>query len=339
MNFRGFRRSAVAAALLGLILPRASVAAQSCPATITSCGCTIDAPGRYTVGALLIGSAGADCIAITSHHVALDLQGNPIAGPGAPDDVSSSGIHAKLSAHHVTIRGSGAAISGFGFGLEIEASHVTAKNFTTTDDDLDGVVLDGAHYGHIADFRTGNNADLGVVLEGGSQNNVEGVEANNNGHDGILFSSSVFCIASPFPNSCACVLVRDGYENALARVEANNNGHDGIAVTGASRNRIANFTADSNGSDGVSASQVFCPPSCICTPRSRPARHNSIENGEASSNGTYGIGMDQGSRRTRVTGNTTSANGTEDLFDFNPDCDHDRWKDNTFATSNRGCIH
>jgi len=253
----------------------------------------------------------ADCIAITSHHVALDLQGNPITGPGAPENFRS-GIHVKRHAHHVTIEGDGAAISRFASGIEIDGANVTARNLSA-DDNSTGVLIVGS----ISGTHTCDCGLFPLCPPPASHNSIEKGEASNNGTRGVLVSG--------------------GSENTVERVEANNNGYAGICVFLGNRNRIANFTADSNGCYGVDVSHLFCPEQ-QCIPPLPPAKHNSIEKGEASNNGAYGIDLARGSHRTRVTGNTTSANGTDDLFDVNSHCDHDQWKGNTFATSNQGCI-
>ena len=307
-----FRSTAIAAALVVVLSSCTLAAAQSCAATIRSCVCIIDAPGKYSVGAPLVGSSGADCIAITAHHVTLDLQGNPITGPGAPENFRS-GIHVRRHAHHVTIEGDGAAISRFASGIEIDGANVTARNLSA-DDNSTGVLIVGS----ISGTHTCACGLFPLCPPPASHNSIEKGEASNNGTRGVLVSG--------------------GSENTVERVEANNNGYAGICVFLGNRNRIANFTADSNGCYGVDVSHLFCPEQ-QCIPPLPPAKHNSIEKGEASNNGAYGIDLARGSHRTRVTGNTTSANGTDDLFDVNSHCDHDQWKGNTFATSNQACIH
>ena len=54
-----------------------------------------------------------------------------------------------------------------------------------------------------------------------------------------------------------------------------------------------------------------------------------------------GIVVGKDSMDNFLVGNIALGNQTRNLDDenSNPDCDHNKWRDNTFRTSNKSCIH
>jgi Periplasmic copper-binding protein (NosD) len=327
-RFRAYGRL-FAAGLIGFVLlavlTSGYACAQSCPVTITSCGCTIDAPGRYTVAAPLTGASGRDCIVVDTHHVVLDLNGEQISGPG---DFAEIGIHVEPQAHHIRIKGQGAAISGFAAGLEIDKARNVFADHLVTHDNGDGVCLYRTRLVHLSHCRSSSNFNSGAVLSGGSDNTLEDVTATGN-CEGISFDSSSH-------NRIASFSVESNILNGI-RVGKN-------IVFGEEPGCEQHARAGS-GLSGESLATVcvcFGVPSlacveCGCT--GPAAVGNLLTGGRARDNGVYGIELGAGSHSNAAKGNAAIDNSKRDLFDSNLDCDNDRWQRDTFVTSNQDCIH
>lgn len=68
------------------------------------------------------------------------------------------------------------------------------------------------------------------------------------------------------------------------------------------------------------------------------ASHNTLKSNYASNNLADGILLANGTSNV-FNDNTATGNSIRDLYDANPYCDNNNWKDNTFYTSNQVCIH
>ncbi len=101
-------------------------------------------------------------------------------------------------------------------------------------------------------------------------------------------------------------IVLDGSTNSwLDRNVANNTGDfSGISVFSGGGNKLTGNTANGNGIGSLSGSGIYVD-----------------------------------STRNEIVNNTALGNGHFDLFDGNTNCDNNDWLNNTFVTSNQGCIH
>jgi parallel beta-helix repeat protein len=94
-----------------------------------------------------------------------------------------------------------------------------------------------------------------------------------------------------------------------------------ISLVNSSRNLIVDNKADVGGIllDGAS-------------------RHNLIKANTANDGIFVGIGIGRGATENTVIRNTALGNALFDLFDGNPGCDANLWRENEFATANQPCI-
>src|ERR1019366_5163631 len=141
----------------GLANARAGGIPPQCASTITSCGCTIGAPGNYQLGNDLFASQGltlkSGCIDIEGLHINLTVNYN-IFGPGNTSDCSGEqspnrrklqpaspsnsgvGIHVLPSAANVAISNLNHFICGWNYGVESEANNVNVYAVYTDDNNV-----------------------------------------------------------------------------------------------------------------------------------------------------------------------------------------------------------
>ena len=87
-----------------LVLALTTRAAEAaCPTSITKCGCTISAPGTYTITSGFSTVATGTCINITASNVNLTtpVSGFVFFGPGS--NTPTFGIDIEASARNVTV--------------------------------------------------------------------------------------------------------------------------------------------------------------------------------------------------------------------------------------------
>jgi hypothetical protein len=177
----------------------------------------------------------------------------------------------------------------------------------------------------------------GLFIEG-SRASASGFNADAN-QNGLIITSDrgAYTSFDASGNSNDGVLLSAASRNSLSAFTANSNTvGNGVELGGPSnRNSISGFIANSNGGAGVDLHKGNCQRSC--GPANQPNR-NLITGAAVTGNGTYGIVVFDGHRET-ISDSSATSNVTDDLFDTNVGCDHNRWFGNTFTSANRKCIH
>lgn len=135
----------------------------------------------------------------------------------------------------------------------------------------------------------------------------------------------------------AGVLLAKGSDNTLASFTATFNLNLGVWIAGGGKNQVRGALVNSNDNIGV---LIGCSRLGItgrsCSPQSS---WNKITDISANNNTVYGIAIDKGNSRNTVAGVGSQGNGSDDLFDANPDCKTDLWFFNFFTNASQPCIH
>jgi parallel beta helix pectate lyase-like protein len=169
--------------LIAMFAPGSAHATNRTIISLTSCG-VISIAGFYELDADPQAASG-DCLVITVPGVTLNLNGATITGAQ-----TGAGIHVKPKATGIYIEGSGATITGFTYGIEIDALSAFAENFTANANGAAGVFLKNSHQSKIVQFTTSSNGFDGVVVQGGGANVIQSFTAIQNGRYGVWLSSS-----------------------------------------------------------------------------------------------------------------------------------------------------
>ncbi len=246
----------------------------------------------------------ADCLMIDAAGVNLNLAGNSITMPFAN---ASDAIHLTRKAAGATVAGGGATISGsYSDGVVVESGGATLSGIKVSGATV-AIVLDHARDATLSEFQADGNSG-GVLIEGGGHNRLSNFSANSN--------------LTPFGGGSY------GY---------------GVFILGSNDNSLSAFTADSNFYgvviQGVLKSRFLRYGIVACCFPGPPSARNEITGGEATNNIYSGVSLSENSHSNEVTHVVASGNGNEDLFDFNPDCDHDFWSENTFGVASPSCVH
>jgi parallel beta-helix repeat protein len=70
-----------------------------------------------------------------------------------------------------------------------------------------------------------------------------------------------------------------------------------------------------------------------------PASAGNSVRGNVTTNNLIGINVQPEATGNTIIGNYAHENGTDDLFDNNPNCDSNVWRGNDFGTANQPCIN
>jgi hypothetical protein len=337
---------------VGVELPLA-LAQPACPEIITTCGCRILSPGKYTLGnSVASSSTTEDCVDVNSGGVELDLAGFSVTGPLAnplitSDQVTAVGINFERRASNANFDGGGATVSGFSTGVEITGDKANANDFVTTAN-VFGLLLLATHDSRVSNFDANSNVENGVAISLGSHNQLSGFATNSNGDfSGVSLAYTAHNRLTGFTSNSnagdGVTLENVAVHNQLSGFTANSNAFDGVVLMNkADSNQISDFITDSNGSSGLEIMRFvrigcggFGPSDIPCN---APSRRNLVENGDAEDNSVFGIDVDN-TGDEEIIGNTATSNGTYDLFDSHPRCGTDRWHGNIFDTANVPCIH
>ncbi len=142
-------------------------AQAGCGSTITKCGCTITAPGLYSVtpfGAKLDASQGltsnGDCIDIAAKHVTLDLKNATMTGAGSGDGIKIL----RVSDHAAVTR---AFITGWNIGIEVSADHPDIWDIDVEKSAASGIVFNGVTNGNLWLLSSDEGGGAGVLLKDG----------------------------------------------------------------------------------------------------------------------------------------------------------------------------
>jgi len=172
-----FDIAAVVATILALTLTPTGAAAGACAKMFKKCGCTISAPGSYTLINYKPGvpfpppvKSTGTCIDIAASNVVLDgiafveLHGSAwpvdISGPGP--NTPTVGIDIEPSAKNVIVYG-GLTPDGFGQGIRIDGANATVSSMSTSNNNK-GIVVNGAN-ATVYSMSTGSD-NKGIVVNG-----------------------------------------------------------------------------------------------------------------------------------------------------------------------------
>ncbi len=208
------RRFAIPTMLFALLIcftiaANAHTQPVQCTNQITACGCTISAPGNYTVENDLSASQGLTlengCIDITGQSITLQVDQH-LFGPGSSDCRSDKpkknagvGIHVFPTASHVSIF---VPIScGWNYGVESEGSYIswdepaslydnvgilfnnaTSSSCTTcvAEESITGIEIAGGSGNSFSNDTVGLNTQYGIWLNGTQNNTFFGTSAVEN---------------------------------------------------------------------------------------------------------------------------------------------------------------
>ncbi len=288
-----------ASAAVGLARP---AAIQAPPSSITQCGTVINSPGVYDVEQSLTStSTTVDCIQVAAPGVRLIIPENiSLSGPGG-SAVTAAGVKILKSAYGVQMLFVGATIQGFGIGIEVDAS---------------GASISGAPTGGII---TGNAAD-GVLVSDASDVLIESLASEQNGAAGLELSHS------------------SGVTVQGLSMAQSNKGY-GLWVRSSSGNQFFNFDSSENTLSGIFVGESSNSRFGLALTDADSSNDNVFVSSGAVQNGGAGFLIGAGDSRNVVTSSTGQSNANKDAVDQNPNCDHNGWTGNDFATSNATCIH
>lgn len=302
---------------------------NSCPTTITSCGCTVTQSGTFTVTDDLDASQGltkgGNCLEVGADHVILDLQGHAIIGSGA-----GIGILILNSAHDTTVQGTDpsetgqAIVNGWGTGLEDDANNVVIELFRQIGGNTfnphgnagDGVVLRSASGVTVANFNASFNGGTGINVQGGSNDRILNCDSIANSGNGVILASSNV--------------------NTISNCSINGNSGYGVWLDTAHQNQIFTSAINGNGKIGV---LVGCHKEGKCN-GNKGSDLNHLSSTGANGNAGAGITVEEGSSNNQITNMSSAGNGGSfDLIDNNANCDGNLWFNNAFGNASQSCIH
>ena len=298
-------------AVLAMVATLANAQPPKCDTQIIACGCTIGAPGSYTVENTLYASQGLtlknSCIDIEGSNVNLYTNGYDINGPGTVGDCTGGlighkytgvGIHVLPSASHVAIYNSGDGyVCGWNYGVESEGNNVNLNEVYTAYDNV-GLLLNNAAANDVL-YGYAEYDVVGYQIAGGSGNSINGSEA-------VYYSKFGFWVDGSKGN-----ILSDNYAYYSSAKAA--------IYLGCS-------------SSGAVNPQILCP-------KNTPTTGNSIVANYFYEDSGYGIATERGAIDNNYNGNYFySPNTGINIIDGNGNCVYNQYVGDTFATASPSCI-
>ncbi len=292
-----------------------------CTSVITSCGCTIGAPGNYELGNDLYASQGltllSGCIDIEGLHVNLTVNYN-IYGSNAgncfddnggipfgqvrspkkeqPEHPSfvGVGIHVLNTAANVAITNTESTICGWNYGVESDTTNVNIYGVTSTDNNV-GLFLNSATDNSCLHCGLGYNV-TGAQIYGGSGNSIAGGDAAFSSKYGYWIDGSKHNMISG----------NEGFGNGLAGI------YLGCSSTANVKSQIPCTMGTDTG--------------------------NSVIDNGFDENGKYGIAVERESFYNNFDGNEAGSNSKQDIIDGNANCVYNNYLDDNYGTKSPSCI-
>ena len=313
--------------MLALALTPTGAAAGACAKTFKKCGCTISAPGSYTLVNLStfpLKSTGT-CIDITASNVTLNINGPNLGFSGPGTGTPTVGIDIEPSANNVSV--AGLTPNGFGVGVRIDGSNALLY-YVNASGNQRGIVVNG------------KNA---LILASSSYNNeAVGIQINKTATNFVMVASTVYLQGG------VGIELNQVSGAAVVSVVTELNGTVGIWLNGASNNVITGFESDNNGIAGVYLGcnaagpngQASCPSDTpsngnavlgVQFNNSYSTADNSI--GPSFTQQSYGIAVGLGNLHNDFLTIEGDGNTVDDALDENPNCGSNRWLGNIFTTS------
>lgn len=337
MRQRVLALSALLAAMAA-IAPVPACAMNPCTKPITACPCAIQSAGSYTVsGPGLLATPPGDCIHVNVPGVTLDLGSATISSsPSASADI---GIWVLPSAAGAVVKGTlnaPATVTGFTFGVRIDAPSVTIENLVSQSNAVGIRIIGGSAYGSA--LAVHDSSLTGILIRGPAPGPyLTGVSVDNTlGFAGIELN---------------------GVQGAfLSNLTVTTSGTYGVWLLSSSRNVIANFSVSRNTNAGIYLgcfrSGGILGKACTIVPPPPPSNGNiltsvidpSTADGPSQPDQAYGVAIASGNVGNRIVGIEGSNNGNGsfgfDALDGNPNCGSNVWTGNQFAiVSPSACIH
>lgn len=285
-----------------------------CSNQITACGCTIGAPGNYTVENDLYASDGltgkSGCIDIEGQNINLYIYYYNVIGPGSdskcdtdiPHLNSGVGIHVLPSASNVAIYDD-EYVCGWNYGVESE----------------------------------GNNVNLYEVYP--YYNNV-GLLLNHATNNDCLYCAADYNVTG--------VQISGGSGNSINNSTTFQNSQYGYWVDGSKENTLSN---NFSYNDKTAAFYLGCSskgqvnPTILCS-KQTPTTGNSLVNNYAYSDsiygnyypGRYGIATERGAIYNNFNGNYIYPKFAKDIIDGNGNCVYNNYAHDAFSTASPSCI-
>ncbi len=290
-------------AVIALGVPQAGAAMVSCPALITSCGCTITDAAVHTLGTDIDASTGltgkGDCIDIRHAGATLECNSLNITGAGSGD-----GVRILPGASRASVQN--CFIGGWVNGVEDDANYANLTLILEFGDEIGpnvtGLFLKSANKTLVSDFSSTGSIGTGIILKNSNGNTFTGFGVGSSGGDGLTLINSK--------------------GNAFSSFDVDDNEGNGVTFKNSSRNSLGQFLAHHNADDGVfidSASSDKVALGCIF------------------SNVLAGVEVAKGSRKNSIALNCVVDSVMQGLLDDNPTCDKNVWTNNTFDTASPVC--
>ncbi|MGA3196590.1 MAG: hypothetical protein ABSD39_16450 [Terriglobales bacterium] len=289
-------------------------AQSQCSSSITACGCTIGAPGNYTVAEPLIFSQGLTlkngCIDIAGQDINLYAADYTIIGPGSDPACETenqrknayTGIHVLPGASNVSMyfTSSESYVCGWNYGLEVEGNNINIYYSGTYYDNI-GILFNNASSNDCIYCYADYNV-TGIKIVGGSGNQLNNSAAFKNSQYGFWIAGSK--------------------ENIISYDGAYDYGY------GLYDNKLAGIYLGCSPTGNVK-------PSIPC---STPTTGNSILANDVYENYKYGIALEKGSIDNQIQENGAYYNAVEDFIDGNGNCIYNQYLYNGYYKKTPSCI-
>jgi len=273
-----------------------------CSNQIIACGCTIAAPGNYTVENDLDAAQGltlkGGCIDITGQNITLQVN-HHIFGPGSPDCMTSNpkrnagiGIHVFSTAARVSIF---VPVScGWNYGAESEGEEISWDESASLYDNV-GFLFNNATSSSCTTCAAESDI-TGIEIAGGSGNSFTGGIVEANSQYGFWLNGT--------------------QNNTFSAIDSLVNG-------------IAGFYLGCSSTGNVK-------PSIPCT--TTPTTGNSLSSSFAALNSKYGIAVEKGSIYNQFLDNQAAMDTKVDIIDGNGNCIYNQYSTDVFTTKSPKCI-
>ena len=346
-------RSKVLLMFCCLLLAAITISAQelkpnSCPNTITSCGCVITTSGTYVVGDYLDAnqSSAPNCIEIAADHTVFNLKGFEIQGNG-----TGVGILIRRSADHTVVEGGDEGsdpthpgrIKDSRYQPEGDGQGSIFMWNVAIEDDADYAVIElfAQLGGNPLNEGAGNNT--GLFLNGvtgtvagnfdSSYNLASGVTAKNS--SGVRLFNFSATGSDPDGNiQPVGVMFDNTNDSTIATASMAANSTYGLWLARSSRNVIN----DNNGTSGNGDTGILIGCGSLHCTGNQTSDDNKVTAGGAPGNINYGIVIEKKNHDNIITVTHNDGNGKMDMVDLNNKCDSNIWYNNT-GTKNQNCIH
>lgn len=281
------------------------------------CNMTIWMPGQYVLNSDL-NCVDAPGLEVIANDVHIDFNGHTLSGPGTGTGIitASGGVCVAVTGLHIN----GGTVTGFRRGIELCApgpdsvtmnAHV--NGMTVTGNIRDGLRLRRSNGNHINGNNISGN-EVGVRLFRSHNNRFNTNRLNENQTPEGVF------------RTCGGYRLSNSNDNIITSNDISNNGavNGGFGVlirSGSNRNTVRGNIVNGNRRFGIRVH----------------GDNNKIQDNTVNENeDLWGIRIS--GVNNKIQSNIAFNNARLDLLDTNADCDNNKWKSNTFGTSDPACI-